>query len=219
MTSIVALDQAVTIAANSLHSEYFDHLFPIITRTTTWLPTLIVLLYVIIRTWGKRSLAIIVLLALAIVLADQVSSALIKPLVCRLRPTHDPDTAPFIHIVNNYRGGLYGFVSSHAANSFAVATLTSLLLRNRYYTIAITLWAAITSYSRIYLGVHFVGDILCGAALGIGIALVLYYLNYFFYKKYYNTKYTTHTTTSHNRLLTLTLVANVAIVAIVAIFY
>ena len=95
-------------------------------------------------------------------------------MVARLRPTHDPAIADMIHTVNGYRGGRYGFVSSHSANAFAVVVFTSLVVRRRIYTVLTLIWALLTAYSRVYLGVHYVGDVVCGAVLGIFVALVVY---------------------------------------------
>jgi undecaprenyl-diphosphatase len=100
-------------------------------------------------------------------------------LVERLRPSHDPVIGNQIHIVNNYRGGLYGFISSHAANTFAIAVFLALLFKRKVFTISIIIWASIVSFSRIYLGVHYPGDVLCGAILGTGLGfLIIFVLNY-----------------------------------------
>ena len=117
---------------------------------------------------------IVVLLALLITASDQISSGLLKPLVHRLRPTHDAALAPMVDTVFGYRGGQFGFPSSHAANSFALFTFTALLVRNWGYTLSMLLWASVFSYSRIYLGVHYPGDIVCGALLGVFVGLVFY---------------------------------------------
>ncbi len=95
----------------------------------------------------------------------------------RLRPSHDPDISHLVHIVRDRQGGLYGFVSSHAANSFAFATFTFLAISRRWFTILIFSWATVVSYSRIYLGVHYPGDIIAGAALGLLTGTALWYLN------------------------------------------
>jgi undecaprenyl-diphosphatase len=113
-------------------------------------------------------------IALCILLSDQISSSVLKPLVARLRPTHNPKIADLIHVVNGYRGGLYGFVSSHAANAATFVTFTALLFRNKIYTILLSLWAFLTAYSRVYLGVHYVGDVLCGALIGVLVGVVVY---------------------------------------------
>jgi undecaprenyl-diphosphatase len=96
--------------------------------------------------------------------------------VARLRPTHNPEIADLIHVVNGYRGGLYGFVSSHSANAFAFVTFLSLFFRSRICTIVFVIWAVLMAYSRVYLGVHYVGDIVCGAILGVFVGLFVYKL-------------------------------------------
>jgi undecaprenyl-diphosphatase len=100
----------------------------------------------------------------------------LKPLVARLRPTHNPEIADLIHTVNGYRGGRYGFVSSHAANAATFVTFTALIFRNRYYSILLSLWAFLTAYSRVYLGVHYVGDVLCGALIGVLVGMGVYFV-------------------------------------------
>ena len=168
------LDKVFTLAINSCHSPFFDNFFYIYTQTWTWLPLVLLLLVWMWRKWGVRSLYVVAGIALCILLADQISSSLLKPWVARLRPTHNPEIADLIHTVRGYRGGLYGFVSSHAANAFAFAVFTSLVISNRYYTLAIAFWAVLTAYSRVYLGVHYVGDVVCGAVLGVFVALLVY---------------------------------------------
>jgi undecaprenyl-diphosphatase len=115
----------------------------------------------------RHALLVIAMLAVAVLVADQVSSGLIKHLVERLRPTHDPSLENAVHVINGYRGGLYGFVSSHAANFFAIATLVSFIMRHRLVAIALYGWALVQCYSRMYLGVHYPGDILGGIVVGL----------------------------------------------------
>jgi undecaprenyl-diphosphatase len=111
---------------------------------------------------------------LGFALADLASVHLFKDVFERLRPCHDPEIKHLVHIVNNDCGGFYGFVSSHAANTFAIATVTSALFRNRYFSIWIFFWAALLSFSRIYLGRHFPADIVCGGLLGIAIGFAIF---------------------------------------------
>ena len=175
MISIIEIDKTLTLAINSCHSSFFDNFFYIYTQTWIWLPAIVLLVVWMWRRWGVRSLYVVVGIALCILLADQLSSSLIKPFVARLRPTHS-DIADLIHTVRGYRGGLYGFVSSHSANAFAFVMFTSLVIRNRSYIFFITLWAILTAYSRVYLGVHYVGDVVCGAILGVLVGLLVYRL-------------------------------------------
>ena len=107
-------------------------------------------------------------------LADQFASNLCKPYFMRFRPTHDPMIMYMVDTVDNYRGGLYGFISSHAANTFAVAIYITMLFKDFRVSFSMFVWAMITSFSRIYLGVHYPGDVVCGALAGIIIGLICY---------------------------------------------
>ena len=184
MISLLNLDKVFTLAINSCHSPFFDNFFYIYTQTWTWIPAILLLVWWMWRRWGVRSLYVVLGIALCILLADQLSSSLIKPMVARLRPTHNPEIADLIHTVNGYRGGRYGFVSSHSANAFAVVVFTSLIIRYRTYTILTIIWAILTAYSRVYLGVHYLGDVVCGAILGIFVAFVVYSVFCFFRARY-----------------------------------
>ncbi|MDO4191407.1 MAG: phosphatase PAP2 family protein [Bacteroidales bacterium] len=168
--TLVHLDEELLLFLNSLNSPFFDHFFYIITHLVTWLPLAAVLLFICYRRMGKASLWYFLFLAMVIVLADQFASGIIKPLVARPRPTHTPGLETMVHVVNNYRGGAFGFVSSHAANGFAVATFLALTTRKPLLSTTAFLWALLSSYSRIYLAVHFPADILCGALSGALIA-------------------------------------------------
>ena len=172
---ISTLDTSLTLAINSCHSPFFDNFFYIYTQTWTWIPAILVLLVWMWRKWGVRSLYVVAGIALCILLSDQISSSLLKPLVARLRPTYNPEIADLIHTVNGYRGGRYGFVSSHAANAATFVTFTALIFRNRYYSILLSLLAFLTAYSRVYLGVHYVGDVLCGALIGVLVGMGVYF--------------------------------------------
>ena len=125
----------------------------------------------------RRLLLAVVAVALVVAVCDQISSHLIKPLVMRPRPSHQPLIQDLLHYVNGYRGGRYGFVSSHAANSFGVCVLLMQIFRGRIFRTTLLLWTLANCYSRIYLGVHYPGDILGGTVVGIaaGYAVALLY--------------------------------------------
>ena len=125
------------------------------------------------RRWPDAAVLLLGLV-LTVTLCDQVSSGLIKPLVGRLRPSHTPALAGLLHLVDGYRGGLYGFVSSHAANSFGAVVYVALILRRWRITLAMVALAMAAGYSRIYLGVHYPGDVLAGALLGAAIGTLAY---------------------------------------------
>lgn len=157
-------DKSAFLYLNSHHNDLMDYVMTLFTFTPTWLLFYGVTLYVIIRKYGRKSIPIIVSLALIILLADQISGVL-KHSIMRLRPSNDPTMIPLTHVFYK-SGGLYGFVSAHAANAFSFATFSALLFRSRGYTIFIYPWASLIAYTRIYLGVHYPGDILGGALLG-----------------------------------------------------
>jgi len=177
MDWLIDLDKQLFLFLNSLRADWLDPVMFTISAKHTWFPLYIITIFAIYykQNWKWASLAVIGII-LTIVAADQGSVHLFKEVFCRLRPTHDPEISDFTNIVNNYRGGSYSFVSSHAANTFAFASFTLLYFKKRWYTKAIIAWAAIVSYSRIYLGVHFPADILGGALLGSGLGFFFWWL-------------------------------------------
>ncbi len=131
-----------------------------------------ILIYLGIK-YKRKFLIILIFIILAATLSDQFS-VLIKNLVQRLRPCHEPALAGLVHLVNNECGGMFSFVSSHATNSFDVALLSLSFIKKRWYTISIVIWAIVIGYSRIYLGVHYPGDVFCGSILGALIGWSMY---------------------------------------------
>ena len=190
MDYLIHIDQQWLLAINGWHSEWADMLMWYISKSTTWLPLYALLVGLIVYRFGilspslcregrrgsslLRVLIILAGFAVAVGVSDFVSSGIIKPWVCRLRPTHEPALAGMLHLVNGYTGGLYGFVSSHAANTMACALLFALLYRNKYATVGLMLWVALNCYSRMYLGVHYPADIIGGLAIGAMMATLTY---------------------------------------------
>ena len=161
------IDADALLAVNGLHDMFQDAFWWMVTAKWSSLLLVLALAWILLHQNRRHALLVLAMLVLSILVADQVSSGLIKHLVERLRPTHDPSLESMVHVINGYRGGLYGFVSSHAANSFAVATLLALVMRHRVVTLSMFTWALLQCYSRVYLGVHYPGDILGGIIVGV----------------------------------------------------
>jgi len=177
MEELISLDKKLFLYLNQCHAPWLDPVMFWMSQTYTWVPLYAFLLFVVFKNYGKNTWLAILCVALTITLSDQTASGLLKPVFMRLRPSHDPELENVIHYVNGYRGGLYGFASSHASNVFALATFFWLLFRRTYKsTIILFVWAAIVAYTRIYLGVHFPGDVMAGATIGVLAAWIGYQL-------------------------------------------
>lgn len=171
-------DTSIFLFLNGLHTDFLDPVMMTVSGKLPWIPFYIFLAFMLFRRVGRnRGIIFLLMIGLTILAADQIGSQLIRPAFERLRPSNpDNPISPLVHIVNGYRGGRYGFPSCHAANTFAVATMLTLVFKRRQWTIGMYSWAAVVSYSRIYLGVHYTGDIFVGAVLGSAVAVGFYYL-------------------------------------------
>lgn len=171
------MDRQLTLLLNGSQSLFLDGLAWTATRTITWIPLAIVLLYVVVRDNNLRGVWHILLgIALSILLADQMASSVFKPWVARWRPSHNPEIMYLVDVVNGYRGGNYGFFSSHASNTWAITTFVSLLARRRILTFGLASWALLNCWTRVYLGVHFVGDLAVGTVWGLFVGWAFYQL-------------------------------------------
>ncbi len=168
MDSLIQLDKEILLAMNGSNSLFLDGLATTLTAASTWIPLYVALFYLVIKNneTVKQILIVVGCAAACVILAGTVDDSIVKPMVSRWRPTHDPQIGMLVDVVNGYRGGKYGFFSAHAANTFSIAVFFSILVRSRVLTVALVGWSLVNCWTRVYLGVHYPGDILCGLLWG-----------------------------------------------------
>lgn len=179
------IDARLLLIVNGAHSPFFDSVMWCISGRWIWVPFYAVLAYLLFRrmSWKRASICLVTI-GLIILAADQACATLIRPEIGRLRPANlNNPLSSFVHVVNGYRGGRYGFPSCHAANTFALAVFMSLVIRHKWFTVMMFSWAFVVSYSRMYLGVHYFGDLFCGATIGSLFAVLFYYLQNYLFKR------------------------------------
>lgn len=166
LEALKSLDTQAFLLLNGIHHPVMDSFMSLMTNKFTWIPLYLFFIYFIFKQEGKSGWKILVAILMCILISDQVCSGLLKPWVARLRPCHEPSLGNVIHLVGGC-GGQYGFCSSHAANSFTLAVFFYLIYGKSQNWVKFLLpWAIIVSYSRIYVGVHYPGDVICGALIG-----------------------------------------------------
>ena len=189
LEQLLHIDTEILLAINGWHAPWADTLMWIISAKATWIPLYLLLVGLLVWRYRKPAMTnvkwlqrvpvcvvMITVIGLAVGAADFIASGILKDLVARPRPTRVPELEGVLHLVRGYRSGQYGFVSSHAANTMAVALLFSLIWRNKIATVGLMLWVAANCYSRMYLGVHYPLDILGGLMVGALVALLAFAL-------------------------------------------
>lgn len=178
MERLSTIDTDLFLFLNGLHTEGWDKVMVLLTDMWIWLPLYTLLVHWTVRLYGKRCWWVFLAVGLTVLCADQLASHVCKPFFQRLRPCFNTDLQHIIHLPKGLAGGRFGFVSSHAANTFAVAAFLTPLLRHYrpWPAVVLFLWAFVSSYSRIYIGFHYPGDIVVGAVLGASVGLLVWKL-------------------------------------------
>jgi len=171
------LDHQLTLAINGCDRLFWDNIMYTVTDTFSWSLVIIALLVIIFRNnnW-REALLVYVSMILLIVVADRICSGMVKPLVERWRPTQDPELMYYVDVVRNYRGGRYGFFSGHACNTMCMAMFLSWLFRSPKVTLTLFFWSLSTTFTRLYLGVHYLGDVCVGWTVGAILGFIFYVL-------------------------------------------
>ena len=180
LSALVEYDKDLLLSLNGSDSLYLDRVMRVLTATVTWVPLYISLFYVVLNNNDnfRKVMMILCGAGLCVLLAGTVDDMIVKPMVGRWRPTHDPEIGLLVDIVDGYRGGRFGFFSAHASNTFSIALFFSLLFRNRWLTCGLVTYSLINCWTRLYLGVHFPGDILVGLLWGGLVGSTVYFLYY-----------------------------------------
>lgn len=217
--AIIELDKQLLLVLNSSDSLFIDGLAKTLTAATLWIPLYISLFYLVLKNSDSLMKVLLVLAGagLCVFIAGSLDDMIVKPMVARWRPTHDNEIGMIVDVVNGYRGGRYGFFSAHASNTFSIAIFFSLLIRSRLLTVSLITWSLVNCWTRMYLGVHYPGDILCGLLWGgiVGVGVWLLYRQV--YKRLFTSKVfvSTYYTTTGYQLVDVDVVISVLVFTLI----
>ena len=184
LNTLTDIDKYILLALNGSDSLFWDGVMKVYTSMVVWFPLALMLLYVLIKNNNMKDfLLLLLMIAIVATLTDTISSGICKPFFERWRPTRDPVLMYIVDTVTETRGGKYGFTSSHAANSFGIAVFVMLLIKNRALSISLILWASMNAFTRIYLGMHYPGDIIGGTIIGVTVGWGIYRLYTYIQKR------------------------------------
>lgn len=196
MQEIIQFDKQLLLMLNGSESVYLDGVVLTLTKAATWIPLYVSLFYMLVVLCRRKWRNVLLILAgagLCVLLAGTIDDSIVKPLVARWRPTHDPQIGHLVDVVNGYRGGKYGFFSAHASNTFSIALYFCLLVRHRWLQAGLVSYSLVNCWTRLYLGVHYPGDIFVGLLWGTIVAVSVYSL-----VRYLNKRLTPADTTDSN---------------------
>lgn len=178
LSMLKAMDTMVFLTVNSHHNAYFDSVMWLVSGKLIWVPMYVSLFFVLLKNYSyKVVFAILLAIGVVFLFTDSFTAQVIRPWVCRLRPSNlDNPMSSMVHIVDGYRGGAYGFPSNHASNTWGLAFFITFLFRRYKLTFFFFLWALLVCYSRMYLGVHYFGDLLIGGLLALAGASTVFYV-------------------------------------------
>lgn len=178
LSMLKAMDTMVFLTVNSHHNAYFDSVMWLVSGKLIWVPMYVSLFFVLLKNYSyKVVFAILLAIGVVILFTDSFTAQVIRPWVCRLRPSNlDNPMSSMVHIVDGYRGGAYGFPSNHASNTWGLAFFITFLFRRYKLTFFFFLWALLVCYSRMYLGVHYFGDLLIGGLLALAGASTVFHV-------------------------------------------
>lgn len=180
---LMELDRALLGFFNGSDSLFMDGVMTTLTSGFSWIPLYLSLFYLVVKNNETMTqiMWVVCCVVLCVILSGGVADFVVKPWIARWRPSNDPLIKYTVDVVNDMRGTNYGFFSAHAANTFSIALFFCLLVRNKLFNTFLILWSLVNCYTRMYLGLHYPGDILCGLLWGAIVAVSVYML----YRKIY----------------------------------